>query len=175
MGSPTVIFLPVFFLASIAFPNISFTHHIFHPPHLSPTIFFTHHIFHPPQLSSTIFFTHHIFHPPYLSPTIFFTHHIFHPPHLSPTIFFTHHIFHSTYFSPHLRARRGGGVFLVSLYLPTYLYNYTILYEGGGVNVSIQKSVVSSTGEGVPFSIQYLNLNYSYSSSLPLHCGEGGG
>ena len=30
-------------------------------------------------------------------------------------------------------------------------------------------------GGGVPFSIQYLNLNYSYSSSLPLHCGEGGG
>ena len=136
---------------------------------------FTHIHVHPPYLSPNIFFTNKIFHPPYLSPTIFFTHHIFHPPHLSPTIFFTHHIFHSTYFSPHLRARRGGGVFLVSLYLPTYLYNYTILYEGGGVNVSIQKSVVSSTGEGVPFSIQYLNLNYSYSSSLPLHCGEGGG
>ena len=112
---------------------------------------FTHIHVHPPYLSPNIFFTNKIFHPPYLSPTIFFTHHIFHPPHLSPTIFFTHHIFHSTYFSPHLRARRGGGVFLVSLYLPTYLYNYTILYEGGGKCLNPKISSLYYRGGGSIF------------------------
>ena len=131
---------------------------------------FTHHIFHPTYFSPTRFFTHHIFHPPYFSPTTSFTHHIFHPPYFSPTTSFTQHIFH------HILGRGGGvGSFLlVSIYqLISTITQYYM--RGGGVNVSIQKSVVSSTGEGVPFSIQYLNLNYSYSSSLPLHCGEGGG
>ena len=141
-----------------SFSLVMFTQFIVHPPYISPTV-----IVNPPYLSSTV-----IVHPHTCSPTISFTHHIFHPPYFSPTTSFTQHIFH------HILGQGGGvGSFLlVSIYqLISTITQYYM--RGGGENVSIQKSVVSSTGEGVPFSIQYLNLNYSYSSSLPLHCGEG--